>query len=221
MKLLLVEDSKRLQRSISAGLRNFGYAVDQAYDGKQGLSFGETNSYDVIILDLMLTEIDGLTVLARLRRKGIKSHVLILSAKDQMEDRVRGLNLGADDYLVKPFSFDELLARIRALLRRQLDSKAPVVEIGPICIDTLGCKVSFNGSAVHLTRSEFILLEYLVGRRGQVFSHDQIIDQLYDSQTYVTRNVVEVHISQIRKKLNAAGAPVLIKNKRGFGYVVE
>ena len=221
MKVLLVEDSLRLQRSISAGLRATGYAVDQAYDGQQALDFVDSYEYDVIVLDLMLPKVDGLAVLTILRRKKNAVSVLILSARDQTEDRIKGLDLGADDYLVKPFSFDELVSRIRALSRRHSDSKSPGLEIGALHIDTLLHEVSYSGDALRLTPSEFALLEYLARWRGQVFSHQQLLDRLYEACADVTKNALEAHISALRKKLQASGAPPLIKTRRGFGYLIE
>ena len=221
MKILLVEESKRLQRSISTGLRQHANAVDQAYDGEQALKFIETGDYDVIILDLMLPKVDGLTVLSEMRRKSNTAHVLILSAKDQTEDRIRGLDLGADDYLVKPFSFDELVSRIRALFRRRLGLKNPLVQVGQVELDTVRRVVTYNDEPLPLTPREFALFEYLARRRGQVFSHSQLIEQLYDSSTCVTQNVIEVHVSALRKKLKQAGAPVPIRTRRGFGYLIE
>ena len=221
MKVLLVEDSERLQRSLSTGLQKNGFAVDQAFDGEEALAFLRTNQYDAIILDLMLPKIDGLTVLSKLRGEGKDCHVLILSANDQTEDRVRGLDLGADDYLVKPFSFDELVSRLRALNRRRSGVKNPVVEIEGVKVDSVSRQVSFDDSPVALTPHEYRLLEFLVRRRGRVFSHDQLIDQIYDASSYVTRNAVEAHISSLRKRLNSAGAPKLVKTRRGFGYLVE
>ncbi len=221
MKLLLVEDSERLQRSLSTGLQKHGFTVDQAFDGEQALAFTAVNRYDAIVLDLMLPKIDGLTVLTRLRAAGDDCHVLILSANDQTEDRVRGLDLGADDYLVKPFSFDELVSRLRALNRRRSGVKNPVIEIDGVRLDTVARQVSFAGEPVALTPQEYRLLEYLTLRRGRVYSHDQLIDQLYDANSYVTRNAVEAHISALRKRLSAAGAPKLVKTRRGFGYLVE
>lgn len=221
MKLLLVEDSERLQRSLSTGLQKHGFTVDQAFDGERALAFTAVNRYDAIILDLMLPKIDGLTVLTRLRAAGDDCHVLILSANDQTEDRVRGLDLGADDYLVKPFSFDELVSRLRALNRRRSGVKNPVVEIDGVRLDTVARQVSFAGEPIALTPQEFRLLEFLSLRRGRVFSHDQLIDQLYDANSYVTRNAVEAHISALRKRLTGAGAPKLVKTRRGFGYLIE
>ncbi len=221
MKLLLVEDSQRLQRSLSTGLRKHGFTVDQAFDGEEALAFLAVNPYDAVVLDLMLPKVDGLTVLSRLRGDGRDCHVLILSANDQTEDRVRGLDLGADDYLVKPFAFDELVSRLRALNRRRAGNKNPVIEIDGIRIDSVSRQVSFADEAIALTPHEYRLLEFLALRRGRVFSHDQLIDQLYDAGSFVTRNAVEAHISALRKRLQSAGAPKLVKTRRGFGYLVE
>ena len=220
MKLLLVEDSERLQRSLVAGLQKRGFTVDQAFDGEEALAFIAVNRYEAIILDLKLPKVDGLTVLSKLRRSGNNCHVLILSANDQTEDRIRGLDLGADDYLVKPFSFEELVSRLRALSRR-CSEKNPVIEIEGVQIDSVSRQVIFKDKPVELTPHEYRLLEFLSQRRGRVFSHDQLIDQLYDAGSYVTRNAVEAHISVLRKRLRAADAPPLIKTRRGFGYLIE
>ena len=221
MKLLLVEDSERLQRSLSTGLRKHGFTLDQAFDGEQALAYTATNQYDVIVLDLMLPRIDGLTVLSKIRSDGNDCHVLILSANDQTEDRVRGLDLGADDYLVKPFAFNELVSRLGALNRRRSGVKNPVIEIEGVKVDSVARQVVFDGQPVALTPHEYQLLEFLARRRGRVFSHDQLIDQLYDAGSYVTRNAVEAHISSLRKRLHSAGAPKLVQTRRGFGYLVE
>jgi len=221
MKLLLVEDSERLQRSLSTGLRKHGFTVDQAFDGEQALAYTATNQYDVIVLDLMLPRIDGLTVLSKIRSDGNDCHVLILSANDQTEDRVRGLDLGADDYLVKPFAFNELVSRLGALNRRRSGVKNPVIEIEGVKVDSVARQVVFDNRPVALTPHEYQLLEFLVRRRGRVFSHDQLIEQLYDAGSYVTRNAVEAHISSLRKRLHSVGAPKLVQTRRGFGYLVE
>jgi len=221
MKLLLVEDSERLQRSLATGLKRHGFTLDQAYDGEQALAYIAVNHYDAIILDLMLPKIDGLSVLSKLRRQGKNCHVLILSANDQTEDRIRGLDLGADDYLVKPFAFDELVSRLRALNRRRSGVKNPVTEIDGIKVDSVARQVLFEEKPIALTPHEYQILEFLARRRGRVFSHDELIDHLYDASSYVTRNAVEAHISSLRKRLGAAGAPNLIRTRRGFGYLVE
>jgi two-component system copper resistance phosphate regulon response regulator CusR len=221
MKLLLVEDSERLQRSLATGLKRHGFTLDQAYDGEQALAYIAVNQYDAIILDLLLPKIDGLSVLSKLRKQGKDCHVLILSANDQTEDRIRGLDLGADDYLVKPFAFDELVSRLRALNRRRSGIKNPVLEIDGIEVDSVARQVSFAAQPIALTPHEYQILEFLARRRGRVFSHDELIERLYDANSYVSRNAVEAHISSLRKRLGAAGAPNLIKTRRGFGYLVE
>jgi DNA-binding response OmpR family regulator len=221
MKLLLVEDSERLQRSLAAGLKRHGFTLDQAFDGEQALAYIAVNHYDAIILDLMLPKIDGLSVLSTLRRRGKNCHVLILSANDQTEDRIRGLDLGADDYLVKPFAFDELVSRLRALNRRRSGVKNPVMEIAGVKVDSVARQVLFEEMPIALTPHEYQILEFLACRRGRVFSHDELIDHLYDASSCVSRNAVEAHISSLRKRLGAAGAPSLIRTRRGFGYLVE
>ena len=221
MKLLLVEDSERLQRSLTTGLQQHGFTVDQAFDGLQALAFLASEHYEAVILDLMLPKIDGLTVLKRLRDEGNDVHVLILSANDQTEDRIRGLDLGADDYLVKPFAFDELVSRLRALNRRRSGIKNPQLVVDGVTIDSVARQVRYDDTQVALTPNEYRLLEFLASRRGRVYSHDQLIDQLYDAGSYVTRNAVEAHVSSLRKRLEAAGAPKLVKTRRGFGYLIE
>lgn len=221
MKLLLVEDSERLQRSLSTGLKKHGFTLDQAFDGAQALTYTAVNRYDAIILDLMLPKINGLTVLSELRNKGDNSHVLILSANDQTEDRVRGLDLGADDYLVKPFAFDELVSRLRALNRRRSGGKNPVIEIDEVKINSAARQIFFRDEEIKLTPNEYRIFEFLAQRRGRVISHDQLIDQLCDAGSYVTRNTIEAHISTLRRRLEAAGVPKVIKTRRGFGYLIE
>ena len=221
MKLLLVEDSERLQRSLSIGLKKHGFALDQAFDGEQALAYTAVNEYDAIILDLILPKIDGLRVLSTLRAEGKYCNVLILSANDQTEDRVRGLDLGADDYLVKPFAFDELVSRLHALDRRRSGVKNPLIEFEGVKIDSVARQIFFDDQLISLTPHEYRLIEFLARRKGRVFSHDQLIDQLYDAGSYVTRNAVEAHICSLRKRLKSVGAPNLIKTRRGFGYLIE
>ena len=221
MRLLLVEDSDRLRRSLGQGLQRAGFAVDLAADGREGLAYGELNDYDVIILDLMLPEVDGLTVLRTLRLRGRNTHVLILSARDQVEDRIRGLELGADDYLVKPFSFDELCARVRALIRRRYESKDPVLHIGDLEIDTARRLAARDGRPLPLTPTEYALLELLALRRGRVVSRDQILGHLYDSLAEVSSNVIEVLVCSLRKKVQPDGAAPVIVTRRGSGYLIE
>ena len=221
MKILLVEDSERLQRSMITGLQKSGFSVDQAFDGKQALAFAVSNEYEVIILDLMLPEIDGLTVMAKIRSQGNDVHILILSANDQTEDRIRGLDLGADDYLVKPFAFDELVSRLRALSRRGNGTKNPLIEIEGVKIHSVSRYVYYCGKEVPFTPHEYRLLEFMARRRGRVFSQDQLIEQIYDAGCYVTRNALEAHISGLRKRLASVNAPPLVITRRGFGYLIE
>lgn len=221
MRLLLVEDSDRLRRSLGQGLQRAGFAVDLAADGREGLAYAELNDYDVLILDLMLPEVDGLTVLRTLRLRGRNTHVLILSAKDQVEDRIRGLELGADDYLVKPFSFDELCARVRALIRRRYESKDPVLRVRDLEIDTARRLAARDGTPLPLTPTEYALLELLALRRGRVVSREQILGHLYDSLAEVSSNVIEVLVCSLRKKVQPEGAAPLIVTRRGSGYLIE
>ena len=224
MKILLVEDSHSLQQSLTAGLKNSGHIVDSALDGEMAIGFIATSTYDVVILDMMLPKLSGEEFLRTIRRKGVSTAVLILSALDRVEDRVLGLDVGADDYLVKPFSFEELLSRLRALERRltpQRWEEGSAVNINTIQINRSLRKVFCDAVEITLTPSEYALLDLLVKGRGQVFSHDQLIDRLYDSSSSVTRNAVEVHVSSLRKKLAGVGEAGLIKTRRGFGYYVE
>jgi DNA-binding response OmpR family regulator len=221
MKVLIVEDSERLSRSLAQGLRKLGYTVDLTADGETGLDFAETYAYDVIVLDLMLPRLSGLEVLQRLRARGRGTHVLILSARDRVEDRVKGLRLGADDYLTKPFAFEELAARIQALVRRRYDTKSPLVRIGGLAIDTTSKQVSRGGRRLLLTPGEYRLLEFLAVQRGRVVSQERLLEHLHRSDTDVSSNVVEVLVSGLRRKIHAPGEPPILKTRRGFGYVVE
>lgn len=221
MKLLVIEDSERLRRSLGRGLRRAGFVIDLAADGREGLAFAEVNKYDVIVLDLMLPKLDGLTLLKTLRTQGNHADVLILSAKDQIEDRVRGLELGADDYLIKPFAFDELCARIKTLGRRRHNVKHPVINLGAISIDTAKRQATNSIGPLPLTPTEYELLECLALRRGRVISKEQLRDWLYDSESEASSNVIEVLVSTLRKKLRAVTGVNLIKTQRGFGYIIE
>lgn len=221
MRILLVEDSPRLGRSIGAGLRKAGYAVDVAGDGEEGLWRARSEDYDVIVLDLMLPKLDGLSVLERLRRGGKDTHVLVLTAKDTVEDRVRGLQTGADDYLVKPFAFDELLARIQTLARRSHGQKNPRIEIGQLALDLSARSVIIAGRPISLTPREYALLEYLALRQGQVVSRTQIEQHIYDDAAEPMSNVVDSTICALRRKIDLAGGTSLIQTRRGMGYVLQ
>ena len=220
MKLLIIEDSQRLLRTLGIGLRKMGYAVDLVADGADGLDYARFNEYDVIVLDLMLPTMDGLAVLQRLRALGRKTHILILSAKDQVADRIRGLQLGADDYMVKPFSFDELCARIQTLVRRRYGEKNPDIAVGAVVLNTAARTVSREGRRVPLTAAEYGIFEHLALRRGRVFYKEQLIDAIHDGETCSGANVIEVLVCTLRKKIDAEGADSIIETRRGHGYCI-
>jgi len=220
MRLLLVEDYKPLQKSLSQGLQEAGFAVDATGDGREGLWYATGNDYDVIILDIMLPGLDGLSILQKLRSAGKQTHILLLTAKDSVNDRVKGLNLGADDYLVKPFAFEELLARIRAIIRRNYKDKNPVIHIGPVQIDTAAQRVWCGQNEISFTPREYALLEYLALRTGQVVSRTDIWDHVYDFHSSATSNVVDVYIGYLRKKMEVPGNTSLIHTIRGRGYLL-
>jgi DNA-binding response OmpR family regulator len=217
----LIEDSPRLQRSVGAGLRKASYAVDIAGDGEEGLWRAQSEEYDVIVLDLMLPKLDGLTLLERLREKGKDTHVLILTAKDTVEDRVRGLQIGADDYLVKPFAFEELLARVQALVRRSRGPKNPRIRIGHLEIDTSARSARVAGAPITLTPREYALLEYLARRPGVVVSRTDIEAHIYDDAAELTSNVVDSAVCALRRKIDLTGERSLIQTRRGMGYVLQ
>ena len=202
-------------------LTRAGFALDTASDGEDGLWLAETVDYDIIILDLMLPKIDGLTLLKRLREHGIQTHVLILTAKDAVEDRVRGLDHGADDYLIKPFALAELLARVQALVRRKYGLKSSDIVIGDLRIDTSRRVVLKADRPIELRPREYALLEYLAFRRGEVISRAEIEHHIYDQAADVASNVVDSAICSLRRKIGAEGAPSLIETRRGMGYVLR
>ena len=220
MRILVVEDYAPLRNALAKALREEGYAVDEAATGSDGYTMASAGSHDVIVLDLMLPGMDGLEVLHRLRREGRRAHVLILTARDAVPDRVRGLDLGADDYLVKPFSMDELVARIRALVRRGYDRKDPVLRLGHVEIDTNGHEVRVDGEPVTLTAREYALLEYLALRAGQVVTRAEIWEHIYDERAATVSNVVDVYVGYLRRKIERSDRPKLLRTRRGEGYVL-
>lgn len=216
MRILVVEDEPRLQHNLAKALREEGYAVDTASDGDDGLFKAETYNYDAIILDVMLPQLDGWQVLEKLRTQK-KTPVLMLTARDGPKDRVRGLDGGADDYLVKPFDLDELLARVRALIRRAAGQPKANLELGDVVIDTRARTVTRAGQSVTLTAREYAILEYLALHRGKVVSRTDLYEHLFDESDDTLSNLVDVHIFSIRKKLGAE----LIATRRGQGYCIE
>jgi two-component system OmpR family response regulator len=220
MRILIVEDEPDLLQGLAKALREEGYAVDTAEDGEDGLYKAEAWTYDLIVLDVMLPKLNGWQVLEKLRaRKGLDrpSPVLMLTARDRTADRVRGLDGGADDYLVKPFDLPELLARIRALIRRSAGIASPALEIGDVVLDTRSKEVRKSGRGVPLTAREYALFEYLALRRGQVVSRTELYDHLFDENESSFSNLLDVHVSNLRKKLGHD----LIATRRGHGYCIE
>lgn len=221
MRVLIIEDSKRLRESIARGLRRLGYAVDGVGDGREGLIHAQTTEYDLIILDLMLPEIDGLTLLRTIREKGFNTHVLILSARDRVEQRIEGLRAGADDYLVKPFSFDELIARIEALLRRSHGRKSNHLVFGMLTIDLSSKTIVFDGKTMTLSPREFSLLEYLALEAGRVVSRSELEEHLYEDTNTVWSNAIDSAVSALRRQLSRCGITNLIVTRRGAGYLLD
>ncbi|MEY4918098.1 MAG: hypothetical protein RL616_2011 [Verrucomicrobiota bacterium] len=217
MRILVVEDEPRLQRNLAKALREEGYAVDTAGDGDDGSFKAEANDYDAIILDVMLPKLDGWELLARLRQQKKLTPVLMLTARDAPSDRVRGLDTGADDYLVKPFDLAELLARVRALIRRNVNRPTNQIEIGDLVLNTRTKNAARNGQPVTLTAREFAILEYLALHRGEIISRTELYEHLFDENDDTMSNLLDVHVFSLRKKLGAE----LITTRRGQGFCIE
>ena len=216
MRILVVEDEPDLLRSLAQALREEGYAVDTAADGEEGLYKAESWDYDAVVLDVMLPKLDGWQLLARLR-KTKKTPVLMLTARDASRDRVRGLDTGADDYVVKPFDLHELLARLRALIRRSAGQTRNALEIGDVLIDTTARTVTRAGAAIELTAREYALVEFLALHRGEVVTRTMLYEHLFDEDDSTLSNLLDVHVSNIRKKLGHD----FIATRRGHGYWIE
>lgn len=218
MRLLLVEDEEGIGRFICQGLREAGHTVDWATDGVAGSEYARSADFDAIILDIMLPGMDGLHLLRELRRDEIQTPILCLTARDTTEDRVRGLNMGADDYLVKPFDFSELLARIHALLRRPPLQIPNVLRVADLEMDTVRRMVRRDGQTLELSQREFMLLEYLMRNAGQLLTRTQIGERVWGFDFYNESNVVDVYIGYLRRKIDKGKTPSLIKTVRGIGY---
>jgi DNA-binding response OmpR family regulator len=221
MRVLLIEDHKPLVRALKQGLEEEGFAVDAAPDGQEGDFKARTAEYDVIILDIMLPKEDGLSLLQRWRKEGLTTHVLMLTARGSMEDKVKGLDHGADDYMTKPFELEELLARLRALIRRGHQVKSPLIRVHDLEIDTAGRNVKRGGQSIHLTPREYALLEFLAFHRGKVTTRSMIWEHLYDDQDENTSNVVDVYIRYLRNKIDKGFDPPLIMTRWGEGYMLR
>ena len=221
MKVLVVEDDLSLQRAISRGLRKFGYAVDVASDGEEALMSFEVNEYDAVILDLNLPLVDGMDVLKEIRKNNQEIKVLILSARSEVEDKISGLDTGANDYMAKPFHFKELEARLRALLRRKFIQMNTLLSYGELIIDTALKVVQVHHSRIDLTKKEYGILEYLLLNQDKVVSAGEIIEHVWDSNTDVFSNSFKVHINSLKKKLAVhLGDKEIIRNTRGLGYFI-
>ena len=221
MRVLVVDDSERVRKTLATGLHAHGIAVEAAADGAEALLLLNSLSFDVVVLDLVMPRVDGVQVLQELKTRKSKPRILVLSARDQVSDRVDALNLGADDYLVKPFSFDELLARLMALARRRFDEASPVITHGRLQLDTAARLARVDDAVLTLTPKEYALLELLVRRKGHVLSRAAIFTQLYESDSMASDTVIEVLMSTLRAKLARVDLPDLIETRRGFGYVAN
>ena len=221
MRIILVEDEKQLANIIKKGLEENGYSVDVAYDGEEGLYMAENYEADLIVLDIMLPKIDGISLLANIRKTGIKTPVLLLTAKDTISDKIKGLDTGADDYLTKPFDFGELLARIRALLRRKADVKEVVIKIADLEINTASHEIKRGNKPIPLSAREYAVLEYLAYNKGSVISRTDLTEHIYDESFDMDSNIVDVYINYLRNKIDKDFKKKLIHTVRGAGYILK
>jgi len=221
VRILVVEDDRKVTEFIRKGLAEEGHAVDVAVDGDGGLAAALDGVHDVVVLDVMLPGRSGLQVVRELREKGIRTPVLLLTARDAVEDRVRGLDAGADDYLTKPFAFAELLARLRALLRRGAETRQPLLQVADLVLDPSTRSVRRGGAPVSLTNREFALLEYLMRNRGRVLTRTMIAEHVWDYSFDSSTNVIDVYVNYLRKKIDAGREPKLLHTVRGVGYVLR
>lgn len=221
MRVLVVEDEKDVASFVGKVLRQEKHAVDIAYDGKSGEDKALSESYDLILLDIMLPGKDGLAVLRALRDEGLRTPVLILSARGEVHDRVKGLDLGADDYLAKPFAVAELRARVRSLLRRNAEVKSPVLTLGALALDTVGHEVRVNGTLMELTNREYAILEYLLRNKNRLLSKGMIAEHVWDFHFEGDYNIIEVYIRRLRTKIEECGCPRIIHTVRNGGYVMR
>ena len=217
MRLLVVEDDKELNRQLREALADAGYVVDHAFDGEEGHFLGDTEPYDAVILDLGLPQLDGISVLERWRRDGRKMPVLILPARDRWSDKVAGIDAGADDYVAKPFHMEEVLARVRALIRRAAGHASPELACGPLRIDTKASRATIDGTPLKLTSLEFRLLAYLMHHVGAVISRTELVEHLYDQDFDRDSNTIEVFVGRLRKKMGVD----MIETVRGMGYRIR
>ena len=222
MRILVIEDEKKISDFIKRGLKEEGFAVDTSQDGENGLFLAKTNNYDLILLDLMLPKLNGITVCKKLREEKISSPIIMLTAKDAVKDKVTGLDAGADDYLTKPFAFEELLARVRAILRKKTEQKqATKLQVGDLLLDLTTHKVTRAGKEIELTTKEFSLLEYLMRNAGSVVTRTMISEHVWDIDFDTFTNVIDVYINYLRNKIDADSKKKLIQTIRGRGYILK
>lgn len=221
MRILIIEDDKSMQKLLSKRLSEESYTVDSCYDGSEGLEYAQVYEYDCILLDLMIPKIRGIEVLSKLRQSGNKAYILIITAMSSVDDRIRGLDAGADDYLIKPFSLDELLARIRALIRRQNENRNQFITLEDLSIDTTSHIVKRSDKNIELTLKEYALLEYLMRNQGVILTRTQINEHVWDCNYYTESNIVDVYIRYLRNKVDKGFQKKLIHTIRGFGYVMR
>ncbi len=221
MRILVVEDDVRLAGDIRKGLTEEGYAVDTSLDGPEGQALAETIPYDLIVLDILLPGKDGISICRDLRDKRTTSRILMLTCRDTVNDRVQGLDAGADDYLIKPFEFPEFYARVRALIRRGVGAGSPVMEIADLTLNTNTKDVRRGGKVIQLTRTEYSILHYLMFNRGTVISKTMMENHVWNTSSEIGSNIVEVHVGRLREKLGDKGKDPLIQTVRGFGYVIR
>ena len=221
MRILVVEDEKDLNNIITKHLKKNNFSVDSVFNGEEALEYLDYGAYDLIILDIMLPKVNGYEVIKKLRENKNETAVLMLTARDSIEDKIKGLDLGADDYLIKPFDFGELLARIRALVRRKYGNTSNTMEIDDLCIDIAKKTVVRGGKNIELTGKEYEVLEYLIQNKGHVLSRDKIRDSVWDYGYEGESNIIDVLIKNIRKKIDIGNSKQLIHTKRGLGYVLK
>jgi len=221
MRILVVEDEKKIADFIKRGLKEEGYAVDSAYDGEQGLFLSKTNEYDLILLDLMLPKLDGQSLFKEIRKEKISSPVIMLTAKDAVKDKVAGLDMGADDYVTKPFAFEELLARIRAVLRKKEGRDSKTIKVEDLVMDLPAHKVTRAGKDIPLTSKEYALLEYMMRNAGNVVTRTMISEHVWDINFDTFTNVIDVYINYLRNKVDTGHKKKLIHTVRGRGYVLK
>ena len=221
MKILLTEDEVDLNNVVTRYLKKNGYSVDSVLDGEEALDYLEYGEYDLVILDIMMPKVDGFEVIKKLRNKGNHTSVLMLTARDSAEDKVKGLDLGADDYIVKPFDFNELMARIRAVVRRKYGNSSNKLVIGDLILDTSEKSVTRAGKQIELTGKEYEVLEYLMQSKNRILSREQIKEHVWDFDYEGDSNIIDVLIKNIRKKIDIEDGKQIIYTKRGLGYVIK